>query len=100
MGAGVYEEGESIVLVPSLEECVLTKAEGALKETLQELLTGPQDQGERLQRRYETLRVFLEEFKCERLRGAYEPLLLQGNGVRFLLRLQDNELHVTMEVKP
>lgn len=100
MGADVYEEGESIVLVPSLEECVITKAEGALRETLQELLTGPQDQDERLQRRYETLRVFLEEFKCDRLRGAYEPLLLQGQRVCFFLRLQDNELHVTMEVKP
>jgi hypothetical protein len=96
MGADVYEEGESIVLVPSLEECVITKAEGALRETLQELLTGQQDQDERLQRRYETLRVFLEEFKCERLRGAYEPLLLQGQRVRFFLRLQDNELLVTL----
>jgi hypothetical protein len=100
MEAQILEEGGNLVLVPSLEECVVTKAEHALKETLHSLLDAPDSSDKALERRYETLKAFLEEFQCERLRGVYEPLLIQGKRVRFLLCLESGELHVTMEVGP
>jgi hypothetical protein len=85
-----------IDLEPELSACVETKAKREYQKTLGKLLT--EAEGEELQERLETLRLFLETTDFKRLREEYEKYLIAGRRVRFTLRLEKGKPRYEVKV--
>lgn len=74
-----------IEIEPELSACVETLAKREYQKTLSEFLDNGEDK--ELQRRLETLRLFLETADFKQLRKEYERHLIEGKRVKFILRL-------------
>jgi hypothetical protein len=87
-----------IELVPDLEHCIEKTAKSKYAEFLQILLENKTPDAD-VERKLETLRLFLETADFPRLRSESEKQLIDGKKVRFLLYLEDSipkcEMHVT-----
>ena len=77
-------------LEPELSACIQTQAKREYDRIVKELLaTGVSNK--ELEQEVELLRVFLENTDFNKLRSEYEPYLVEGKRVRFLLRyISDN----------
>ena len=78
-----------IELVPTLDHCIETLAKQEYKEALEKLLASAEGSIE-LQCRIEFLRLFLETTDFKRLRSEYEPHLIEGKTVKFVLYQEEN----------
>lgn len=78
-----------IELVPTLDHCVETLAKQEYKAALEKLLASA-ERSTKLQCRIELLRLFLETTDFKRLRSEYEPRLIEGRTVKFVLYQEEN----------
>ena len=74
-----------IEIEPELSACVETKAKREYQKTLSQLLNKGEEK--QLQQRLEILRLFLKTTDFKKLRKEYEPHLIEGKQVKFILHL-------------
>jgi len=88
--------GEEVILVPSLDYCIYSRARNALRECLRQLINC-EDESPGIQQRYLILKKFLEENDCVSLREKYLPMLERGQNIHFCLRMVSGKLVVNVE---
>ena len=86
-----------IELEPDLSSCIHTVAKREYDRTLRELLQ-VDSVDEALQKRLETLKLFLETEDFSRLRSEYERHLLEGRQVKFVLQPGENRADYKIEI--
>jgi hypothetical protein len=72
-----------IELEPNLNHCIQTLAKKEYEKSLRELLKI--DENAEAADKIEILRMFLEDADFKKLRKEYEPYLVSGEKVRFLI---------------
>jgi hypothetical protein len=77
-----------VELVPDLSHCIETVAKKEYKEIVRQLLASVEGK-EKLRKRAELLRVFLETTDFKRLRRESEEYLIEGKTVKFVLYLKN-----------
>ena len=87
-----------IELEPDLSHCIQTLAKGKYDKIMRALLQfGEVDTEDR--HRLEMLKVFLESTDFSQLRSEYEPYLVEGKKVKFILRSMADKIEYQMEVR-
>jgi|YelNatPaOPRAMG01_1025707.scaffolds.fasta_scaffold123504_2 hypothetical protein len=86
-----------IALEPTLAHCIETQAKREY-ERLKRTLMEAEQPDDLTAAKLETLRSFLSGADFPRLRGEYEPYLVQGKKVRFVLRPSTEGAAFRMEV--
>ena len=95
---GTRSKMSAIKLEPDLSSCVQTLAKREYDRLTTKLLMSDEEDAE-LQERLETLRIFLESTDFRELRSRYEPYLIEGKRVRFILRRAADRTEYQMEVR-
>ncbi|MFO8010075.1 MAG: hypothetical protein R6U89_04585 [Dehalococcoidia bacterium] len=86
-----------IELEPDLSQCVQTRARREYERVMRQLLEiGEEDPD--LAERLEILKSFLETNDFNKLRSEYEPCLVEGKTVRFMLWWESGGAAHRMEV--
>ncbi|MBN1190899.1 MAG: hypothetical protein JXA46_14180 [Dehalococcoidales bacterium] len=87
-----------IELVPDLDHCIETVAKKKHSELSSTLLEKETCDAE-IEAKLEILRIFLETVDFQKLRAEYEPYLVEGKKVRFIVYSAGNitkyEIHLT-----
>lgn len=78
-----------IEIVPTLSECIETRAKSEFDEAVARLVAGGRD--EEMELKVETLRLFLEKADFRKLRAESERHLLEGRRAVFLIYLQGRD---------
>lgn len=86
-----------IILEPTLSHCIETRAREEF-DRLERSLIAAENFDETIATRLEILRSFLVSTDFPRLRGEYEPHLMQGRRVRFVLRQEGERAAFRVEV--
>ncbi len=86
-----------IELEPDLDCCVETLAKREYKKGLREVLNGKESP--ELTEKMEVLRAFLEGADFKKIRGEYEPYLIMGKRVRFIMYLEEGKPKYNFDVK-
>ena len=86
-----------IELTPDLSSCIETVARREYNDVTRTLLTAtPRD--ETIGEKAEVLRLFLETADFRKLRAESEKYLLNGEKVKFVVSLEDDQLRYEMQV--
>jgi len=86
-----------ITLEPDLNACIQTLAKRKHEKIVRQLLT-PGEENPELEKKAELLRMFLETTDFRKLRREYEPHLVQGKKVRFLLRVVSDKIEYIRKI--
>ncbi|MBT4511933.1 MAG: hypothetical protein HOC20_06975 [Chloroflexi bacterium] len=82
---------------PDLSHCIQTLAKEEYDRLLMEILKTEQSNSE-INQSLEMLRAFLESTDFPKLRGEYEPYLVEGKRVRFTLSPMADDVEYRFEV--
>lgn len=86
-----------IELIPDLSSCIETVARHEYNNVTRTLLT-TKSRDETLEEKAEVLRLFLETADFRKLRAESEKYLLNGQKVKFVVSLEDEQLRYEMQV--
>ena len=87
-----------IELEPDLSHCIQTLAKREYDQIMSHLLETSADNPE-LGERLEILKSFLESADFNKLRSEYEPYIVQGKKVTFILYTKTDSTKYRMEIK-
>ena len=86
-----------IELTPDLSSCIETVARREYNDVTRTLLTATPRDGT-IEEKAEVLRLFLETADFRKLRAESEKYLLNGEKVKFVVSLEDDQLRYEMQV--
>ncbi len=86
-----------IELIPDLSSCIETVARHEYNDITRTLMTTT-SRDETLVEKAEVLRLFLETADFRKLRAESEKYLLNGQKVKFVVSLEDDQLRYEMQV--